>query len=108
MQFYLDQSKEKEAYSLPDAEAFQLTTEEALEYLDEDTIWEYMKDFPLAIMNSRDRGRMIDAMVNDGMLSGGWFAHVCFPGCLPESSPIGPYETADEAISAARDFFMGD
>jgi len=28
-----------------------------------------------------------------------WF---CFPGCLPDSEPIGPFDTADAAIADAR------
>ena len=108
MQFYFDQSKEKDTYSLPDGEAFQLTAEEAMPFMDEDAIHQYLKDFPLANMNSRARGKMIDAMVADGALTGGWFAHACFPGCLPDSDPVGPYETYQEAIDAARELFMGD
>jgi hypothetical protein len=89
MQFYIDETREPDPYALPDGEAFELTAEEAAQFLEEDTVWQYLKDYPLATMNSRDRGRMIDAMVADGVLSGGWFARVCFPGCLPETDQIG-------------------
>lgn len=31
----------------------------------------------------------------------GWYYWFCFPGCLPDSDPIGPFETEDEAIIAS-------
>lgn len=105
MQFYIDESKRSDPYSLPDGEVFQRTAEEAVDYLDEDTVRWYLKDFPLANMNSRDRGRMVDAMISDGVLAGGWFAHVCLPGCLPDSDVIGPYESSEAAIIAARELW---
>lgn len=30
-----------------------------------------------------------------------WF---CFPGCMPDSEPSGPYDSEAEALAAARDF----
>lgn len=32
----------------------------------------------------------------------GWYWWPCFPGCLPESEPIGPFGTEQEAINNAR------
>ena len=32
----------------------------------------------------------------------GWFWHSCFPGCLPDSEPMGPFETRAEAIADAQ------
>lgn len=36
-------------------------------------------------------------------LTGGWFYWHCFPGCMPEGSPMGPYPTYAAALQAARD-----
>lgn len=33
----------------------------------------------------------------------GWFWWSCFPGCLPDSEPFGPFETEEEALADARD-----
>ena len=33
----------------------------------------------------------------------GWYYQFCFPGCLPDSDPIGPFATADEARAAAQE-----
>lgn len=35
--------------------------------------------------------------------NGGWFWWSCSPGCLPDSDPIGPFDTADEALADARE-----
>ena len=34
----------------------------------------------------------------------GWYWWACFPGCLPDSEPIGPFATEDEALADAQDF----
>lgn len=33
----------------------------------------------------------------------GWYWWPCFPGCLPDGDPIGPFETEEEAIEDARE-----
>ena len=34
----------------------------------------------------------------DGVpLNGGWYYWQCFPGCLPDSEPMGPFPTESEA-----------
>lgn len=33
----------------------------------------------------------------------GFYFWYCMPGCLPDSEPFGPYETEEEAISAAQE-----
>jgi len=32
----------------------------------------------------------------------GWYWWPCFPGCLPDGEPIGPFETEREAIQDAQ------
>ncbi len=33
----------------------------------------------------------------------GWYYWFCFPGCIPDSDPIGPFETEAEALADARE-----
>ena len=33
----------------------------------------------------------------------GWYWWTCLPGCMPDSSPFGPYPTEAAAIAAAQD-----
>ena len=32
----------------------------------------------------------------------GWFWWTCFPGCLPDSEPVGPFATEQDAIDDAQ------
>lgn len=33
----------------------------------------------------------------------GWYWWACFPGCLPDSDPFGPFATEQEAIDNAQE-----
>lgn len=35
-------------------------------------------------------------------LEPGWYWWACFPGCLPDGSPMGPFKTEAEARADAR------
>lgn len=36
--------------------------------------------------------------------SPGWYWWACFPGCLPNGDPNGPFDTEDQARMDAQDF----
>ena len=38
-----------------------------------------------------------------GSLPKGGYWQSCFPGCLPDSDPVGPFKTESEAFSDARE-----
>ena len=80
-QFYSDQSREDDKWSLPDCEVF---------YVDEvDEEW-------------------VDPDDPDRHLPSGWYFWFCLPGCMPDSDPIGPFETEEEAIADCRDNWGGE
>lgn len=33
----------------------------------------------------------------------GWYWWACFPGCLPDSDPVGPFDSESEALADARE-----
>lgn len=103
-QHYSNPARENDPHALPDLEVFELTAREVAER-DEDLIHEYMKrrEFRLAAMNSRDREKMFDAMIDAEGITGGWYYWYCFPGCIPDSEPFGPYENRAAALQAARE-----
>ena len=35
-------------------------------------------------------------------LGAGWYWWACFPGCLPDGDPTGPFATEEEAIADAE------
>ena len=104
MQAYSNPEREHDTWALPDIELFQLTAREAAEH-DEDMIWEYSRrhEFRLASMNSKAREAMFDAMIEEEGIEGGWFYHYCLPGCLPDSSPFGPFDSHETALTGARE-----
>lgn len=77
MQFYTDVTRETEEHALPDAEVFEnvFVAEGDGSHLTDD---------------------LGDAMPN------GFYWWACFPGCLPDSDPYGPFETEEDAIADAR------
>ena len=103
-QFYSNPSRESDTYALPDCETFQLTAIEVAATM-EDEIYEFSRrhEFRLASMNSRTREAMLEAMVAELNITGGWFYWYCFPGCMPEGLPIGPYASQRDAIDAAQE-----
>lgn len=106
MQAYSDPKREGEATALPDVEVFELTaTEVAALNAYEDEQFEFLKrpEFKLATMNGRVRDAMLDAMVAELGITGGYYYWFCFPGCLPDSDPVGPFETQAEALADARE-----
>ena len=108
MHTYSDPSRASDPYALPDVEVFQLTANEVAESSAyEDEQWEYLhrpfREIGAPNMNSRDRETMLDAMIAEIGITGGWYYWYCFPGCMPDSDPIGPFATEAEALAAAQE-----
>ena len=76
-QFYTDPSREMDEHALPNAEVF----------------W----------ANPGDLNEIFEFSLEEGENSPqGFYWWPCFPGCLPDGEPIGPFETEDEAMKDAR------
>jgi hypothetical protein len=99
-QHYSDPSRESDPHALPDVWVTQLTAEEIAGNM-EDEIYDYMKrpEFRLASMNTRTRDKMIETMIEELEIKGGWCWYYCMPGCMPDSGPYGPFTTRAEAIA---------
>jgi hypothetical protein len=104
---YSNPDRETDTCALPDIEVFQLTADEALGLLDDDTIYEYLRRFPLASMSRAQHTRMLDTMTAELGILGGFFWMSCFPGCLPDGDPVGPFATYQEALHDARTYAGG-
>jgi hypothetical protein len=74
MQAYSDPSRETDPRALPDVEVFHLTGNEE---------WNHPLD--------------------DSAPRRGWYWWSCFPGCLPDGDPIGPFDSEREALADAQD-----
>ena len=80
MRIYSDPSQADDAYTLPDVEVFRVTEMEA-------------------IYNLQNACHANEYTI----FAAGWYWWTCLPGCMPDSSPFGPYETEAAAIEAAQD-----
>jgi hypothetical protein len=40
-------------------------------------------------------------------MEAGWYWWTCFPGCMPESDPHGPFDREDDAITDAE-YWLND
>lgn len=82
-QVYSDPKRAGEATALPDVEVFEVTDQQA------------------------SRSRRAQEAGADADMYGpdepGWYWWSCFPGCLPDGEPTGPFETEAEAIADAQE-----
>lgn len=75
---YSDPTRADDMYALPDVEVFY---HDGKRYSDDDC-WSDGDGEPLPT---------------------GWYYWFCFPGCMPDSDPVGPYDTESAALEAAQD-----
>jgi hypothetical protein len=40
---------------------------------------------------------------NGEILPAGWYWWSCFPGCLPDGDPVGPFDSEEDALADAQD-----
>lgn len=78
-QVYSDPKRAEDPHALPDVEVFYHKQGEVIQPVehDDDT--------------------------SEQQLETGYYWWSCFPGCLPDSDPIGPFATEDEAIADAQE-----
>lgn len=76
---YSDVEREKDKYALPNTEVF---------YVDELTC-----NYNKQNLDHADEYTVVDP---------GWYWWNCYPGCLPDSAPVGPFDTEEEAIEDAQ------
>jgi hypothetical protein len=77
MQAYSNPKRESDPYALPDVEVFKRTVAE----------------------NKAD-----GCLDDDGEpFETGWYWWSCFPGCMPDGYPIGPFESYELALADAQD-----
>lgn len=78
-QIYSDPTRDRDRHALPDIEVFYVSPMEAqYNCANADHAEEYTITNP------------------------GWYWWACLPGCLPDSSPVGPFSSEAEAIEDAQ------
>lgn len=82
-QHYSNPEREDETYALPDIETFEIDERG------------YLDGVPFVLPHEPGEEAM-------GLAEPGWYYWFCFPGCMPDSDPIGPFDTEEEALEDAR------
>lgn len=82
MQAYSDKSRKDDPWALPDLDVFLYTSYEGSD--------------PTECPNAGLDG---DYTHEHGPDCDGYYWQSCFPGCLPDSDPVGPFKTQEEAIA---------
>ena len=78
MQAYSNPQRESNPHALPDIEVFYMSANEI---------------------------RVCSWFDDDGNdLESGYYWQSCFPGCIPDSEPMGPFATKEEALADAQDY----
>jgi hypothetical protein len=82
MQAYSNPSREPDPHALPDVEVFYVTR------------------------GASGQGYVGETIIDDNQteepLEQGYYYWFCFPGCLPDSGPIGPFDTQEDALADAQ------
>ena len=79
-QIYSNPERENDPYALPNIEVFGVSQMEV--------------NYNLANLDHADEYTITES---------GWYWWSCFPGCLPDGVPNGPFETEQEAIADAKE-----
>ena len=79
MQVYSDPKRASDPHALPDVEVF---------YNDK------LSSDPILCFDENDTCVARDS---------GWYWWPCFPGCLPDGDPVGPFDSKMEAIQDAQE-----
>ena len=101
--YYSDSEHKNDSYALPNVWVTHLTAHEVAETM-QDEAHEFMKrpEYRLASIDGRVVNAMLDAMVTELDIKGGYCWCYCFPGCMPDSDWHGPFETEAEAVEDMR------
>lgn len=99
-QHYSDETREDEPTALPDVETFKGYQAECrscgqAQPMFPDYYGLLYQNEPCTECGSKDL-RVTDTKIR-------WYYWFCFPGCLPDSDPIGPFDSEADALADARD-----
>lgn len=92
MQAYSSKEREDDPGALPDVEVFYVRAEDFAQA--EHGTW--MAEATLDL-EPEPHSNLTDCTPLEG-----WYYWFCFPGCLPDSDPVGPFATKQEALEDAR------
>ncbi len=100
MQAYSDPSRECGPTALPDIEVFHQTY---MEFLKADSGTWLAERWQEIVGDGYGAIESVNRNVQAAHSLAGWYWWACFPGCLPEGDPNGPFETEADALADAQE-----
>ena len=88
-QHYSDPSRADDPYALPDVEVF----------------YHQHAKRERCMLNAGHKADLYGECIVDeegDCLGTGWYWQACFPGCLPDGDPMGPFATEQDAIDDSQ------
>jgi hypothetical protein len=108
-QHYSNPKRESDPYSLPDVEVWEDSITIIRSKCGEFRVGR-KSEWARGFCPSCDKATCVDDISTDPEETGiqhttekGWFYWYCFPGCLPEGEPSGPFKSEAEALADMRD-----
>ena len=102
-QHYSNPAREHISTALPDVEVFYVSAKDFLHAKDGTWMFEEMSNAGATQAEDTDYPAIIGPELRRiASELAGWYHWPCFPGCLPDGEPTGPYATEAEAIEAAQ------
>lgn len=98
MQAYSDPKRASDPHALPDVEVWEADIMRCPSCGDE-----YPDTGEKACQHSRETGDSCCHGIPYQRAEAAWWYWFCFPGCLPDSDPVGPFATEAEALADARE-----
>lgn len=98
-QHYTNPSRADQPRTLPDCETFHWGPEDFIGADEDSYVGHYMREALGCEQNEADPSEIEEAAKD----LTGWYVWACFPGCMPDSDPWGPYKTEEEALEGWRE-----
>ena len=102
MAYYSDPKRASDPYALPDVEVFEVHAGWPWDECPLCTLAYLILPRPPRRASLGSSGDQPDHATHKAEHLG-WYWQSCFPGCLPDSDPIGPFATEAEALADAQE-----
>lgn len=101
MQAYSDPSREDEPHTLPNIQVFVVTADQFINAHKDSWLYEMVTN-TISAMTVENPHYTDEEIQGASRGLAGWYWWSCFPGCLPDSDPIGPFNTSELALADAQ------
>jgi hypothetical protein len=102
-QHYSDPRRADDPHTLPDLETFYFDPKDVTPIVVGRALCERCRSEVTEISDGPHGERTICTACAAEDTPAGWYYWPCFPGCLPDGEPTGPFDTEEAALADARE-----